>query len=70
MNLQTLQALLNLINVFLEFLQAVQYPPSLRIVLYDFTNTSDLHEVAKYFARISTNCTRSPKLQNIFLDVF
>ena len=29
-------------------------------------HTEVLPEVAKYFSRISTSCTRSPKLQNIF----
>ena len=58
MNLQTLQGFPKLQNIFLEFLQAVQGNQSFNIFLYDFTNTQGLPEVAKYFSRISTSCTR------------
>ena len=67
MNLQTLKAFLKLVNIFLEFLQAVQGNQSFRIIFYEFTNTLGLPEVAKYFSRTSTNHEKSSKLQNIFL---
>ena len=49
MNLQTLQVFLKLLNIFLEYLQAVQGNQSFRIFFYEFTKSPALPEVAKHF---------------------
>ena len=55
-----------MINIFLEFLEALQNHQSFRIFFQVFKNPPELPEIAKHFSSISRSPKKSPKLQNIF----
>ena len=69
-NLQSLQDFLKLLNIFQEFLQAIESSPGFRIFFQVFTNTPGLPEVTEHVSRISTSPNKSPRLQNIFWNVY
>jgi len=53
MNLQTLQAFLKLLNIFLEFLHiSHKKSPKLQNIFHEFTDTPALPEVAKHFSEV------------------
>ena len=70
MNFQTVQDFLKVLNICLEFLQAIESPQSFRIYFYEFSNIPELPEGPKYFSGIFTSLKKSPKIQNIFFYEF
>ena len=55
-----------MLNIFLEFLEALQNPKGLQNIVSSFEKHSSNPEVANHFSRISRSPTKSQKLQNIF----
>ena len=67
--LQSLQYFLKLVNIVLEFIEALQNPQSYRIYFQAFTNTPVLLEVAKHFLEF-LEALHNPQSFRIFFQAF